>query len=54
MKLVATAHFQNYQPGQEITDPAEVAVILAGESAHHVVKVADDPASDPAPKAKAK
>lgn len=46
MKLVATAHFDGYTPGQEITDAAAIESILAGEKAHHVVKVASDPEPD--------
>lgn len=40
MKLIVTQAFGRYQRGDEITDPAEIKAILAGEQAVYVIKVA--------------
>jgi hypothetical protein len=40
MKLVVVHEFHPYKKGDEITDPAIVQQILAGENAPKVVKVA--------------
>lgn len=39
-KLTVKFAFADYQVGQELTDPDEVAAILAGECAGNVLKVA--------------
>lgn len=36
--LTVTNPFGNYQKGDQITDPAEIKKILAGENAGHVVR----------------
>jgi hypothetical protein len=40
-KLTVKFAFADYQVGQEITDPDEVAAVLAGECAGNVLKVAN-------------
>jgi len=45
--LIVKEPFGYYSKGQRITDPAEVAAILAGEQEGHVIKVAT-PSADPA------
>jgi hypothetical protein len=40
IKLIVRESFANYQIGDEITNPAEIAAILESENAEHVIKVA--------------
>lgn len=40
IKLVVKHAFADYQVGDQITDPAEVQKILAGETAVYVLKTA--------------
>lgn len=40
-KLTVKFAFADYQVGQQITDPDEVAAVLAGECAGNVLKVAN-------------
>lgn len=40
MKLIVNTDFGKYKAGQEITDPKEIAEILAGEGQFYVSKVA--------------
>lgn len=40
-KLTVKFAFADYQVGQEITDPDEVAAVLVGECAGNVLKVAN-------------
>lgn len=47
-KLVCTQPFHGYEKGQEVTDPAEVER-LSDDREHHFVRVAYEPAPDPAP-----
>lgn len=42
--LSVRKHFDGHEPGDLITDPAEIAAILAGEHEHDVVRVT--PATD--------
>ncbi|WDZ97981.1 hypothetical protein Herbaro_09430 [Herbaspirillum sp. WKF16] len=44
MKLITTQPFGDYPIGAQITDPAAITKILAGEQVAFVVKVPDDPA----------
>jgi len=48
MHLFVRSAFGGRAVGDRITDPAEVASVLAGEYEHHVAKIAAD---DPAPPA---
>ncbi|MGT2505674.1 hypothetical protein [Cupriavidus basilensis] len=43
MKLIVTTPFGGYQIGEEITDPAAVAAVLASDQAAYVTQVAVDP-----------
>lgn len=36
--LVVIHPFADYQRGDRITDPAQIAAVMAGENAHHCVK----------------
>lgn len=47
--LTVLRDFGNYRRGDHIEDEAEIARILGGEHAVHVVKVAADRKSEPAP-----
>lgn len=49
MKLIVTNAFASYSKGDQITDPAEVADVLASDNAENVVKTADTPADPPKP-----
>ncbi|MBT2299272.1 hypothetical protein J7E70_02235 [Variovorax paradoxus] len=50
MKLVVTHAFGQYEPGNVITDPKEIAAVLESHAAS-VVKVAADKAATEAPAA---
>jgi hypothetical protein len=45
MKLIVTQPFGGHAVGAQITDAAQVSLILASEQAHCVVKVADNTAA---------
>lgn len=49
--LTVVRDFGSYQAGGHIEDEAEIARIMAGELARHVVKVAADEKSAPQPPA---
>jgi hypothetical protein len=42
MKLTVTRAFAAYAVGDEITEPAEIAAILASDNAENVVKTAHE------------
>lgn len=44
--LVVTNPFGGHEIGHRITDPTEVAEILAGEHAHHVVRAVHSDSTD--------
>jgi hypothetical protein len=43
-KLIVALPFAKYLPGEMIVDAAEIAGILSGENAIHVVCIASEPA----------
>jgi hypothetical protein len=51
--LVTVRPFGAHRKGDVISDPSEIATILAGEDAHNVVRVAAPSAAAPAPPATA-
>lgn len=46
--LVVVEPFGGHQRGDAIRDEQEMAEVLAGENQHSVVRVADQPAAEPA------
>jgi hypothetical protein len=44
MQLIVTQAFEAYARGDAITDPAEIAAVLASDHAGHVVPTAPAPA----------